>query len=250
MSWLDPLRSALDGAPEPVRFFLRDDDAGWADERLFALLGCTAERGLPIDLAVIPKALSTGLASSLRATSQDQVGLHQHGLGHVNHEPTGRKSEFGLSRGRESQLRDIAAGRRTLGRLLGSRVDPIFTPPWNRCSSDTGRCLVELGFPALSRESQAEALGIPALGELPISVDWFAHRKGKRLSREQMGTLLAGATGQAEPVGVMFHHAAMDKAELVAAAALFDVLASHENASVELMRALVRAPATFFAYRA
>jgi hypothetical protein len=36
--WLDPLRVALDEASGPVDFFVRDDDAGWDDERLFAML--------------------------------------------------------------------------------------------------------------------------------------------------------------------------------------------------------------------
>ena len=36
--WLDPLRAALDDTPRPVDFFFRDDDAGWDDERLFAML--------------------------------------------------------------------------------------------------------------------------------------------------------------------------------------------------------------------
>src|SRR6187200_3310055 len=31
---LVPLRAALDEAPAPVNLFLRDDDAGWEDERL------------------------------------------------------------------------------------------------------------------------------------------------------------------------------------------------------------------------
>jgi hypothetical protein len=37
-AWLAPLREALDAAPAPVTFFFRDDDAGWRDDRLEALL--------------------------------------------------------------------------------------------------------------------------------------------------------------------------------------------------------------------
>ena len=37
------------------------------------------------------------------------VGLHQHGLAHVNHEREGRRCEFGPARGAAAQRRDIAA---------------------------------------------------------------------------------------------------------------------------------------------
>jgi hypothetical protein len=98
--WLDSLRAALDEASGPVDFFLRDDDAGWDDERLFAMLEVVERHALPIDLAVIPQALSPSLADSLiaqQARSDAQLGLHQHGLAHRNHESDGRKCEFGPS---------------------------------------------------------------------------------------------------------------------------------------------------------
>src|SRR5437588_13117714 len=99
--WLDPLRAALDGAPGPVDFFLRDDDAGWSDERLLAMLELVDRHSLALDLAVIPQALTRSLAQSLigrSGQSGGRLGLHQHGLAHRSHEPDGRKSEFGASR--------------------------------------------------------------------------------------------------------------------------------------------------------
>ena len=247
MSWLGPLRRSLDGAGQPRRFFLRDDDAGWNDERLFELLDTVAARGLAVDLAVIPAAANPRLASSLIARSENAdrpLGVHQHGLGHVNHERSGRRCEFGSSRDRDAQRRDIATGRRRLFELFGEAVDPIFTPPWNRCSRDTGVCLVELGFAALSRESRARPIDVPGLAELPVSVDWFARRKGVRLSASELGGLLAGATAGPGPVGVMFHHAVMDANERAAAGELLDLLASHPNAAVHPMRDLLRCAAS------
>ena len=157
--------------------FFRDDDAGWGDARLFELLDRFAAHSLPVDLAVIPMELDRALADELAA--RPRVGLHQHGLAHVNHEREGRKHEFGPSRDAAAQRADIAAGRERLADLLGERVDPIFTPPWNRCTADTGRCLAELGFEVLSREARAAPLDVPGLRELPVSVDWFAHRHGR-----------------------------------------------------------------------
>jgi hypothetical protein len=199
MGWLAPVERAL---TEGTRFFFRDDDAGWADERLFALLDVF--EGHWIDLAVIPRELGAGLARELLA--REQVGLHQHGLAHVDHEPVGRKCEFGPARDLPTQRADIEAGRARLEAFLGDRVDPIFTPPWNRCTTDTGRALAELGFRVLSRESRAEPLGIDGLAELPVCADWV------RIEPDDLAARVAAAVRAGGPVGVMFHHAEMDAA--------------------------------------
>jgi hypothetical protein len=243
VNWLDPAREVLDRATVPIPFFLRDDDAGWHDPRLFALLQLAADRSLPLDLAVIPAETRPKLAHALLdhiAHSPGSLGLHQHGLAHVNHERGGRKCEFGPVRGRRAQLRDIATGRELLAALLGPHVDPIFTPPWNRCTRDTAECLVELGFHALSRESRAEPFGVHGLEELPVAVDWFAQRRGVRLGPAELGELIARATDEPGPVGIMFHHAVMDESELARATELLDLLASHDNAVVRPMRSLLR----------
>ncbi|MEA2133285.1 MAG: hypothetical protein QOC68_1194 [Solirubrobacteraceae bacterium] len=236
-NWLWPVEAALDAAIPPVPFFFRDDDAGWGDARLVALLDRFAACSLPVDLAVIPRALDAGLASEL--ASRRRVGLHQHGVAHANHEREGRKCEFGPARGPAAQRRDIEAGRARLADLLGARVDPIFTPPWNRCTADTGRCLTALGFEVLSREARAAPLGVPGLRELPVSVDWFAHRRGERLRPAELGRRIAGIIGLGGPVGVMLHHAVMDDAEMRRAAELLSLIGGHERARPALMMELV-----------
>lgn len=240
--WLDPLRQALDRLGSPVTFFCRDDDAGWEHDRLFALLDLFAVRALPLDLAVIPQALTPTLARQLQARMAwrpASLGVHQHGFAHVNHEPTGRKYEFGPSRGPEAQRHDIAQGRQRLRELLGPCVAPLFTPPWNRCTVITGSCLTALGFRALSRDGTAAPLGLPALAELPVRVDWFARRHGVRLDRTALGFLLAQVAITSEPVGIMFHHAMMDAAERAATDALLTLLATHPLANCVLMQSLV-----------
>ena len=230
-SWLQPVEEALDAAREPVRVFFRDDDAGWDDARLLALLDVFASHELPVDLAVIPLELDAGLARELAA--RPKVGLHQHGLAHANHERAGRKCEFGAARGLEAQRRDIEAGRARLADLLGDRVDPIFTPPWNRCTADTGAALAELGFRVLSRESRAEPLGVPGLLELPIHVDWV------RLPPLELGARIAAAIRAGGPVGLMFHHAVME--DLRPLSDLLSLLAGRVRAErmLELARASV-----------
>jgi hypothetical protein len=231
--WLDPVRAALDAAPGPVRFFVRDDDAGWSNDRLLHLLDLLAERSLPVDLAVIPSELTTDIASRLvaraEAAPRGRIGFHQHGFAHRNHESEGRKCEFGPSRTRSAQGKDIERGWRRLGELLGPLVDPIFSPPWNRCSADTGHCLVDLGFRALSRDVTAEPLGLSRLQEVPVRVDWFAKHKGVRLSREELGRRVAEGLGSREPFGLMLHHAEMDAGEREAAGELLSLMSGSDR---------------------
>src|SRR5215510_293069 len=116
-TWLDPFRQALDAVATPIRFFCRDDDIGWGDDRLFELLDLFATYAVPIDLAVIPRALTPGLARQLCTrveVASGRIALHQHGFAHVNHEPAGRKCEFGPARSTAMQQHDIALGQQRL----------------------------------------------------------------------------------------------------------------------------------------
>ena len=216
MHWLDPVRAAIVASPAPVEVFFRDDDAGWASDRLHALLDRFEHHELPVDLAVIPAVLDEALAAELRVRADTQrLGLHQHGFAHRNHEPDGRKYEFGPHRAPEQQRRDIEAGAARLADLLGDLVQPIFTPPWNRCTVDTGRCLAELGFRVLSRESRAEPLDVAGLDEVPIRIDFVKPDRAERL---------ATAVTEGGPIGVMFHHAVDD---LTAVDDLLALVATH-----------------------
>jgi hypothetical protein len=237
--WLDPLRAALDEAAAAVAFFFRDDDAGWRDDRLMTLLGLFAGRGVPIDLAAIPLDMSPALAGRLSARAEQTglVGIHQHGYAHVNHEREGRRCEFGPSRPGRVQLADIGEGRRRLHELLGPAVQPMFTPPWNRCTADTGACLVELGVAVLSRDRTAGELSVPGLRELPVQVDWLQRRKGERLSRAAVGELLAARAAEPAPLGVMLHHAVMDGDDMDAVGELLDLVAVHDRARCLTMAA-------------
>jgi Polysaccharide deacetylase len=240
-AWLDSTRQALAEATKPVTFFIRDDDVGWADEQLFALLDLFAEVDLPIDLAVIPRALTPRLARHLQHRRQ-HIDVHQHGYAHVNYEPEGRKCEFGPGRSRARQRMDIARGQQRLRALLGPSVRPIFTPPWNRCTPDTAACLFELCFVALSRDISAGRVAVAGLTELPVGFDWFAKRKGSPLSRDERGDLLAQQIRTATPVGIMLHHAPMDADDLAVLRELLVMLADHRIARVSSMWRLLPPP--------
>ncbi|HEX3087730.1 MAG TPA: hypothetical protein VHQ23_03685 [Ilumatobacteraceae bacterium] len=231
-NWLDPVRVALDNAIRPVRFFFRDDDSGWENELLWDMLDRFEARGLHIDLAAIPVELDAELAVALcTRASTGLVHLHQHGFRHVNHEANGRKYEFGPSRTYDQQLADIAQGRALIADLLHPYVDPIFTPPWNRCTDQTAAVLINLGFQILSRDHTAEPFGLPDLAEVPVTVDWFAKKKSEPWAREAVAQQLdkqIAAGGRT--VGVMLHHAITNEEHLGLIDQLLALVAEHPKA--------------------
>lgn len=237
-AWLDPLRQALDESDARIDFFFRDDDVGWSNDQLRELLACFHQYAAPVDLAAIPAAFTAELADELcamHAAAPGLIGIHQHGFAHTNHEVSGRKCEFGTSRTGEEQYRDIQLGKLKLQEMLGSAVGPIFTPPWNRCTKETGECLRLLGFRVLSRDSTALPLALSGLTELPISIDWFAKKKGSRLSRECIGAAMAGTVKESRPIGIMLHHELMDADERHALGDFLRVVTAHPQAHCNLM---------------
>jgi predicted glycosyltransferase len=245
--WLIPVCKTLDGLADPASLFFRDDDCGWSDDRLLLLLDIFADFGTPLDLAAIPAALSSAFAQKLSrrmAAHPERLRIHQHGYAHLNHEPEGKKCEFGPARDYTSQRADIENGQRLLAELLGAAPDPIFTPPWNRCTAVTARCLADLGFQVLSRDSHAAPFEDSDVCELPIAVDWFAHRKQVRLDRMEWGRSLAAELENEAAVGIMLHHAVMNAEEMQGLAQLLSVLARHPNANCRTMQALAVAQTT------
>jgi peptidoglycan/xylan/chitin deacetylase (PgdA/CDA1 family) len=237
MSWLDPVRRALDEGPCTV--FFRDDDAGWGDERLWALLDLFDRRSLPVDVAVIPMSLHPTLIAELAVRARaGGVHLHQHGYAHVNHEPVGRKCEFGPSRSYEAQSGDITRGAAILADAFGDLVAPAFTPPWNRCTADTADALADAGFAVLSRDSTATPLPGARIAEVPITVDWFGSRKGVRWTPYELADRLAAAVRTGGPVGIMLHHAVTDGGEFAALSALLALLSTHPSTRAIPMAAL------------
>ncbi|MFO1219231.1 MAG: hypothetical protein U1E89_12720 [Burkholderiaceae bacterium] len=242
------LHAALARRDAPLNWFVRDDDAGWANERLFALLDAMRSADAPIDLAVIPLALDAALADALCArtdASQGRIGVHQHGHAHFDHEGASepgrktRKSEFGSARSLEARLADLRAGRLRLQRAFGRRLDDIFTPPWNRCAPDLPPQLPALGFALLSRDASAAAQ--PALPELPVQVDWCRHWRGAGGDAGAALGAIDAALARAvdsDPaaLGLMLHHAVMDDVEIVQVRQLMRQLTSTRLAAAQRVR--------------
>ena len=231
--------------PAPVDVFIRDDDAGWNDAHLLALLDVTERCGVPIDLAAIPHAMSRGLARELRAriaAAPGLLGVHQHGSTHANHEGEGRKCEFGASRDESMQRQDLARGQVQLREHFGEQLLPVFTPPWNRCTEATPTLLAELGFAALSRDRGAKPLQ-HALQEIAVDVDWSKHWRGGGQAAvvEAMSLALRARAADGQPLGLMLHHAVMHQDERSLLMELLGALAHHPHVRWRSMRELLAA---------
>lgn len=230
------LIDALDRRMRPLHLYFRDDDAGWAAERLDALLDMFARLDCPIDLAVIPAVLTEAEAGRLaaRRARQPGVAFHQHGFAHLNYEPEGaRKCEFGSSRPVDRQCADIAMGRERLLGLLGE-VEPMFTPPWNRCLPETVVRLPGLGFAVYSDDAAA----VPQPGgplHVPIHLDWERARR----SDQQLAALQTLFARDEEHLGLMLHHAVMTRSAIDEFAAVLAAVRNHPNLRPVAMRTVM-----------
>jgi hypothetical protein len=106
----------------------------------------------------------------------------------------------------------------------------VFTQPWNRCTTATADALSTQGITILSRDDTAPRLDRPDIAEVPITVDWFGHRKGVRWTRDELGRRLATCVAERGRVGVMLHHAVTDDTERAAIDDLLAVVAAHPAA--------------------
>lgn len=208
------LGQIVDPAPR-CKVFFRADDIGVPGAVFSRLLATFAAHGAPLAPAVVPAWLTPPRWAAIRRAAAPDAGLwcwHQHGWRHRNHEPAGKKQEFGPSRQLASIVSDVTRGRQRLRTIMGEAFRPIFTPPWNRCDDRTLTVLADSGFAAVSRFATRKPPAPPPLPDLAVCVDLHT-RKGSN-GREDWRALLAElAGGLSRPVcGIMIHHQRMNDA--------------------------------------
>jgi len=238
---LSSIAAAIERRRKPLTVFFRDDDIGWANEKLAALCNRFAHFDAPLDLAVIPGSLDGDTANDviriIREYSQI-LGLHQHGYTHTNHQHSGRKCEFGNSRSFEEKSRDIALGRERLHKILGELIDPIFTPPWNRCTADTCEILVEQEFLALSRIAGSEEIEHSGLVDISATLDWNKWQLIGSVNPTSGGDRVTKGFEQLETVGVMLHHEQLTEPDLDRLSAFIELLKNSERVEFRPMMQL------------
>ena len=249
------LRSYLETCQEAGRewkFFLRDDDVDEDEETLRRLLELTLSHGLPLNLELIPSRLTdagTVLLDHYKRFCPTLIELHQHGWRHVNHEPTGRKCEFGPSRHFHQQFEDIAQGKTWLEARFPDRFYPAFTPPWNRCTEETYQVLDELGFQVLSKDNSNPPVTGYRFRDLSITLDLYRWKEGATLKapREIVQTLMDQLQNEDpgnahQPIGLMLHHKVMDLDAFTFLERLLDELSRHPMIRFYTLQELNQAP--------
>jgi predicted glycosyltransferase len=210
---LDRTLAKIAGAGRKVEIFFRDDDIDEDEETLQTLLDLFLRYEVPLSLAVIPGSLTPAGIALLNvrcAAHPELIELNQHGWGHINHELTGRKCEFGPSRSFAEQYDDIARGQRLLTEAFGQNFSPVFVPPWNRLTPPTREVLIRLGFHALSGLRDRAPVVDDGLREIPVTLDLFRWKDGAELktAAEFIGELCVQLEAS-ELIGIMLHHKVM-----------------------------------------
>ncbi len=209
------LDTALEKSKGPVELFFRADDAGVPGKGFERLVSLFAKTGMPLDLAVVPAWLTElrwRVLLKMGAAAGNLLCWHQHGWRHVNHEPAGKKQEFGSSRSKEAILKDLLKGRDRLVRMMEEMFCPVFTPPWNRCGKETMEMLSATGYRAVSRSFGNRPKAPKGILEIPVGVDLHTLKEKTpshawhRLFSDLDRTVAAGRCG------IMIHHRVMNDA--------------------------------------
>ncbi len=204
-----------------VELWWRDDDAVADTPALRRLLDLAAGRA-PVALAVIPAALSAGLAAALARMGGGSAVL-QHGFDHRNRAPAGaKKSEFPADRPAAEVAEVLARGRDALRDAFGARFIPALVPPWNRFDAGHLATLARLGYRGIStylaRRNPAPAQEIRQVNTHVDIIDWHAAPADAAArpflgSGRTLGLLTGhlaakrrGAADSAEPTGLLTHH--------------------------------------------
>jgi hypothetical protein len=271
--------SGLDG---PATLFFRADDIGAPGRKFERMAGLFRSHRTELGLAVVPAWLTEARRDcllSILGPDQDLFCLHQHGWRHADHEtgrepgrkagratphpsdypssrlPAGsavrKKCEFGPARPYHHKLADLKRGRDRLASLLGGRVSPVFTPPWNRLDADTLDGLARLGFRAVSRSLGAVpplpgAMGATPGGLVALDVTVDLHTRKAPSVEAAFAGLFADLRASLERgwCGVMLHHPRMDGGAFEFLDALLDLARRTPGVAVRSMDSLLpdRAP--------
>jgi len=195
--------------------FFRADDVAVPGHNLARLLSIFEQRRSPLCLAVVPAWFTSQRWDCLKGVHANAAPLwcwHQHGWRHVNHAQEGKRQEFGPDRQRFKIRKDLLRGRSRLEEILGKAFVPVFTPPWNRCASQTLYLLKELNFAAVSRSLGSAPEPPEGLPDFFVNVDLH--------TRDEHGAI-AGWNGLFSELkraiasghcGIMIHHQRMNSA--------------------------------------
>jgi hypothetical protein len=194
-------------------FWWRDDDARRPSAGLDRLLRLSAERQVPLALAVIPDVDLTDLATAI--DGWPLITTIQHGCDHIDRNKGGR---FSAEFAHDCPTRDIAAAVNEGWRRLSEATDvaPLYAPPWNVLTPNVRRALADTPLRGVSLYG-ALSEGSDGLLEINTHIDVMKWRPARfrgsaailnRIWR-QLRTRRRDRRWK-EPVGLLTHHKNLD----------------------------------------
>lgn len=228
---LHALGEALDAAPSPVAFWLRDDDATAISPQLLRLLDLADRLALPMAIAVIPARLEPEAAELLAA--HPLACLMQHGYDHANHAPAGQKKrELGGKLATEEVLERLLVGAEILDRMVGDRHLPVLVPPWNRIDDDVIGKLRQAGFRGLSTfaaDKRGEAAGLVHRNPQTDPIAWRTDRAFLSPPALVDAIIARIADPDTRPIGLLTHHLVMREADFETIGIVMSAIRRHEK---------------------
>ncbi|MCP4343857.1 MAG: polysaccharide deacetylase family protein, partial [Desulfobulbaceae bacterium] len=196
------------------------------------LIECFKKHNLPLCLATVASWLTEQRLKDLNqitGKNNSQWCWHQHGRVHRNFEKDGKKQEFGPARTQNDVQSSLSKGRDRLEQLLDKDFHPVFTPPWNRCSSDTLQALADLGFKAVSRSKGARPETLTNLPDFQVNVD--LHTRKEILPELALDNLLKELEqGFVSGLcGIMIHHQRMNRSAFELLDLLLGIIKNHRK---------------------
>ncbi|MCB2166058.1 MAG: polysaccharide deacetylase family protein [Deltaproteobacteria bacterium] len=217
--WADQLHAccqrANDVSSDPTAVFFRADDIAVPGRQFQRLMEIFTRNEVPLGLAVVPAWLTPPrwqALSGMGASRPDLWCWHQHGWRHRNHEPLGKKQEFGPFRSADALRTDLDRGRRRLNAIMGAAFSPLFTPPWNRCSEITLALLQEMGYDAVSRSRSSQPPAPSGLPDHAVDVDLHTDRASSAANGWQRLISQLEKRLRQPRCGIMIHHQRMNDA--------------------------------------
>lgn len=204
-------------------FWVRDDDATQPSQRLIDLIELCGTEEIPLAMAVIPLPMTLNLVELISRHSH--VTPIQHGFDHQNRETNAEKpkSEFPDDRALNDAVRSIQLGWHVMNEAFGTRVLPVFCPPWGTLATAVRDRLPDLGFTGLSASRIARE--IHRRGKEPaalthasahVAVNKRTRVDSPPLDEQRILETLATTISEIrkdrsnEPVGIMTHHWGVD----------------------------------------
>jgi len=205
---------AAAGRQDPIPVFFRADDVAVPGKRFSKLVDLFSRYQVPLSMSVVPTWLTESRWKSIERLCNKNFKLwcfYQHGWRHMNHEPSGKKQEFGPARPMAEIEHDLVRGRERLMSLMRDAFFPAFTPPWNRCSKAALTVLRTTGCKAISRSQRASPPAPAGMPDFQVNVD--LHTRKEQTAALGWKNLYAELATSIEDgfCGIMIHHQRMNE---------------------------------------